>query len=83
LQYIKEGKATNIRLLLKILKHLPVSVEDLRSSAIGKAVNKLKTFPDSKVVTRSDGLVKQWKTLVTNVAEQQVKGGNTRQCRRL
>lgn len=71
--WLTEAKDSNntkqLRLILKTLLHLPVSVPTLQSSSIGKVVNKLKTYSDANVVSFAKQCVKLWKDLLSSVAE--------------
>jgi len=51
--------------LLQLLDHLPISVQSLQSSGIGKTVNKLRKSSDARVQTRAAELLKCWKALAS------------------
>jgi hypothetical protein len=61
----KEPKGvTLLRHALKVLECLPLSIEVLKSSALGKVVKTLKGNPDAEVSQRAERLMTSWMSLV-------------------
>lgn len=55
---------TLLRQVLKVLECLPMNIEALKTSALGKVVKTLKTHSDTEVAQRADRLVSSWVGLV-------------------
>eukprot|EP00741_Cyanophora_paradoxa_P007820 tig00001215_g7566.t1 len=65
MQVVKQQNRTlTLRTFMKVLQHLPVDVQALQASDVGKAVNRLKTHPDADVSARAAALVESWKKMV-------------------
>ena len=64
---------------LKKLEAVPVTIEILTQTEVGKVVNRLKKNPDATkdVIKASKALVEKWKDLVKTTEENESKEGNT------
>lgn len=68
-----EGKLSHVKLLLKTLNKLPITVKHLRSSGLGKTVNKLKKIGNPEITARAQHLVNKWKALLQTATTQMEK----------
>jgi len=60
----RDSKTPFLRQLLKVLECLPMSVDALRASTIGKAVKALRSHADAEVAQRADRLMTAWMELI-------------------
>lgn len=72
-------KIPHLRLILKTLLFLPISVKSLQESSVGRHVNKLKSHSDSEVSKLATQCVKEWSNLLSNVVERKVQSEDLKQ----